>query len=296
MNIWRIHLKTAAQKGVDQRQLCIDNNIFGVGWQIGYKNVPVSWEEYHASASKMYNDKSWTTALNAIKNRIKIDDLIWTRDWHGNYYLGRVIGDWYYDTSKECSEADIVNVRKCEWHKIGTIESVPGAVINGLRSSRTVQIINDKTSCIFSQIVYNKKVGKEFYKVDNSNKDIFSLLSDKDCEDVLAIFLQVKYNYYIIPSSCKKDTMAYEFVLQHRETGNIAVAQVKSGNVPLNSDNYNNIEHDVFLFATSGVYHGSTKKNIKTIDPKQIRNFLNEQTHLLPNNLKVWVEFTRVSK
>ena len=294
MNIWRIHLKADSQAGIDQRQLCLDKGIVGVGWQIDYETVPVTWDEYWETAEGDYGDSSWKAAINAIKNRIQVDDLIWTRDWSGNYFLGRILSDWYYDTDEDCSKADIVNVRKCEWHKIGTEEAVPGKVVSSFRPARTVQVIDDDTVYYFSQIAYNQKVGKSYYEVDNlAGEDIFSLLSTDGCEDALAIYLQVKQDYHIIPSSCKDDTMTYEFELKHRLTGKSAVVQVKSGWTALNIDDYDKLDTDIFLFATSGQYHGTPKPNIKTIDPDEIRKFLYEQTHLLPNKMKVWIELAR---
>ncbi len=294
MNIWRIHLKADSKAGVDQRQLCLTKGIVGVGWPIDHDSTPVSWEQYWKAASLENYGTSWTAALNAIKNRMQIDDIIWTRDWQGNYFLGRITSDWYYDTSQECANADIVNVRKCEWHKVGTEEAVPGKVVSSFRPARTVQIIDDDTVYNFSQIVYNQKTNSTFYHVDNvSGRDIFSLLSPDDCEDALAIYLQAKHDYLIIPSSCKDDTMTYEFELKNRITGKSAVVQVKSGLTPLNIDDYGNLETDIYLFATSGQYSGSAKANIKTIDPEIIRTFLYEQTHLLPDKMKVWIDLSK---
>jgi hypothetical protein len=294
MNIWRIHLNSDSQEGVDQRQLCLDKGIVGMGWHIDYVNDPVSWDEYYETAKRDYKKPSWWAALNAIKNRMQLDDLIWTRDWQGNYFLGRLTSDWYYDTSDECSKADIVNVRKCDWKKIGTVEAVPGKVVSSFRPARTVQCINDETVCLFSQIVYNQKSVNTFYQVDKmAGKDIFSLLSTDGCEDALAIYLQVVYDYFIIPSSCKYDTMEYEFELKQKQTGKSAVVQVKSGETSINIDDYGKLDTDIYLFATSGQYYGTAKPNIKTIDPEIIRTFLYEQTYLLPDKIKVWVELTR---
>ena len=294
MNIWRIHLKADAKEGSDQRQLCLDKGIVGVGWQIDYDTVPVEWETYFEAAQADYGDTSWWTALNAIKNRMQTDDLIWTRDWQGNYFLGRLLSDWYYDTRPECASADIVNVRKCEWHKIGTEQAVPGKVVSSFRPARTVQAIDDDTVYYFSQITYNQKSNTKHYDVDDlSGMDIFSMLSCDSCEDALAIYLQVTFDYHVIPSSCKDDTMTYEFELKHRQTGKSAVVQVKSGGTSLNIDDYTNLDTDVFLFATCGRYFGTPKPNIQTIDPEIIRKFLYEQTHLLPDKMKVWIELTR---
>jgi len=294
MNTWRIHLKADAQEGIDQRQLCLDKGIVGVGWQIDYSNIPVTWEEYRGTAEVVYGDRSWKAALNAMKNRIQVNDLIWTRDWSGIYFLGRIKSDWYYDTAEDCAQADIVNVRKCEWHRIGTEEAVPGKVVSSFRPARTVQIIDDDTVNYFSKVTYNKIVKEAFYKVDDlAGKDIFSLLSTDDCEDAVAIYLQVTHDYYIIPSSCKDDTMTYEFELKHRQTGKSAVVQVKSGWSSLDRDDYSKLDTEVFLFTTSGQYYGGLKPNIKTISPDEIRKFLYEQTHLLPHKMKVWIELTR---
>jgi hypothetical protein len=294
MNIWRIHLKADSEEDIDQRQLCIDKGIVGVGWQSDFSTVPVPWQEYLDTAQKKYGDTSWWTAINAMKNRMQPDDLIWTRDYFGNYYLGRILSDWYYDTSDDCSRADIVNVRSCEWHKIGTEEAVPGKVVSSFRPPRTVQMIDDDNIYDFSLFTYNQKCKNNFYQVENlKGQDIYSFLSAEDCEDALAVYLQVNYDYLIIPSSCKDSTMTYEYELKNRITGKNAVAQVKSGWTPLDCDDYSKLDTDIFLFATCGKYNGNPQPNIKTIDPERMRKFLYEKTFLLPEKMKIWIELTR---
>lgn len=294
MNIWRIHLKAAAQVGVDQRKLCLDKGIVGVGWQVEYDSGPVLWEYYFMAASLKYGARNWKIALTAIKHRIQIDDLIWTRDWNGSYFIGRITSDWYYDTSPECSAADIVNVRSCEWRRVGTDEAVPGKIVSSFRAPRTVQVINDPSSYEFSRVIYNTRSSTNFFLLASVvGQDIFSLLSPNDCEDALAIYLQVRFKYFIIPSSCKFDTMAYEFELKNSESGKSAVAQVKTGWTTLNRDDYQNLEVDIFLFATCGIYYGALKSNIFVISPETIRLFLFEHTILLPEKIKTWVELSR---
>jgi len=294
MNIWRIHLKPGSAQEVEPRQLCMDKGIVGVGWQIDYKTIPVSWDEYSKTAEDVHDYGAWRAALNAMKNRMQINDLIWTRDLQGNYFLGRITSDWFYETSSECAKADIVNVRKCEWHKIGTVEAIPGKIISSFRAARTVQIIDDETVCDFSKLIYNQKSGNKIYETEGLlGGDIFSLLSADDCEDALAVYLQVMCDYLLIPSSCKKDTMTYEYELKNKRTGKNAVVQVKSGSTPLNVDDYSKLNADVFLFATCGQYSGSAKTNVMTIDPEVIRKFLYEHTNLLPDKMKIWIEKTR---
>jgi len=262
---------------------------------VEFDTTPVAWADYFALAEEQYGDSSWRIAMNAIKNRIQVDDLIWTRDWQGNYFLGRILGEWYYDTRDECSNADIVNVRKCEWHKIGTEQAVPGKIVSCFRPARVVQRIDDDTAMRFSQIAYNAKVKSKYYDVDTlKGQDIFSLLSCDDCEDALGIYLQSKYDYLVIPSSCKMDTMNYEYELKHRETGRLAVVQVKSGGgSAINIDDYSDLDAEVFVFSNSGQYLGKPKPNIRMIMPDEIKHFLYTETHLLPSKMQVWVNLTR---
>lgn len=297
MNVWRINLKPGSANGIDSRRLCLNNGIVGVGWQIDWQTEPVPWETYESEATELYynkGDKSWWPALNAIYYRIKPDDLIWTRDWQGIYYVGRITSEWYYETTLDCEQADIVNVRKCDWQKVGTIESVPGKLVNSFIPARTVQLVNDETVGLFSKITYNTKSNNNFYNVESLvGKDIYSLLSSDDCEDALALYLQVEKGYMVIPSSCKSDTMNYEYELRHRQTGKRAVVQVKNGSVDLNTDNFNDINADVYLFTTKGRYNGQPKSNIHFVDERLISDFLYNNTNLLPDKMKVWIDLTK---
>ena len=60
--------------------------------------------------------------------------------------------------------------------------------------------------------------------------DLFALALPEDCEDIVAIFLQGKYGYHLIPSTCRQDTVKTEFLL--RKTNCKAQVQVKQGTVP----------------------------------------------------------------
>ncbi len=297
MTTWRINLKPGAESDINARKHCLTNGIVGVGWQIEFSKDPITWQEYWDMADDddvHGTNSSWRTAITALKERIQIADLIWTRDIDGIYYLGRITSDWYYDTSKIAARADIVNVRKCDWRKIGTIASVPGKLVNCFIPARTLQQVHDETVNLFSQIIYNEKSKSNYYKTTSlTGRDIFSLLSFDDCEDALALYLQVVKNYMVIPSSCKMDTVAYEYELIHRVTKERAVAQVKNGRENLNTDKYKDIERTVFLFTTKGECFGKNKKNIHVIDPDEIRNFLYNNVELLPEKMKVWVKLTQ---
>lgn len=297
MNIWRIHLKPGGkntQNGIDPRKLCLDNGFVGVGWQIDYEKGPIEWNFYEKRATKRYYDKgdnSWWPALKAIKIKMEINDLIWTRDLQGIYHLGRITGDWYYNTSKKCEKADLVNVRPCEWLKVGTIGAVPGKVVNSFRARRTVQKVNGSSINMYSQYIFNEHSGSEIYSLDSgSGSNIFNLMSSEDLEDVIGIYLQFKEGYMIVPSSSKMDTMHYEYQLINRSKGKRAVVQVKNGHDPLNRDNYADIEDTVYLFTSQGEYTGRKRPNIICLESAEIENFLFSNKKMMPRTVQKWMD------
>ena len=293
MTVWRIHIKTDAKEGINPVQFCIDNKIVGVGWPIDTnRKTHISWDEYYPKAENKYyrnDDKGWWPALHAMYNRMSEDDLIWTRDTANNYYLGRIRSPWRYDTSQECRKADVVNIRDCDWFKIGAEDKIPAAIVNRFISSRTVQAMDNTAVRTFS-ISKAAEQWPDTYKQGALAGDIFDCLPPEECEDVLAIYLQMNRNYHLVSSTCKKSTPKYEYILIDRKTGESAAAQVKSGQVGLNIDDYVDIDTDkVLLFATSGTYYGRHHPKVETIDPATVRDFIYENKELMPEKIRFWI-------
>lgn len=291
-NVWRLNIKTAASENVDPRKFCINRNILGVGWPVDSEEE-MTWDNYYKFGEEGYynqGDKGWWPAVNAIKNRMQINDLCWTRDWEGIYYLGRITSDWIYRDSSEYREADVVNIRECDWKKVGEIDSVPGKVVNSFIPSRTVQAVDDDSVRLYSQYLFNFLSEKHHYSLQSVSPDLFSLISSDDCEDIVGIFLQEEKGYRMIPSSCKADTAAYEFVLKHIETGKTAVAQVKQGYVNLDIDDYSGLPSEVYLFTTHGEYTGGNSKNVHCLDTEEIRNFALSKKHIMSDRLRTWIK------
>ena len=291
MNVWRINIKTDAAEGVDPRRFCLDRNILGVGWPVGERES-LDWDKYQALGTVKYydkGDKGWWPAVNAVRNRMAEGDLCWTRDWGGNYYLGRVVGAWQYRATPEHTEADIVNVRCCHWRSVGTVDSVPGKVLNSFRAGRTVQAVHDETVLLYSKRLFNSN-GQAFYDLSHDVKgelDLFALASPEDCEDIVAIYLQAEYGYYLIPSTCRPDTVKTEFVL--RNPKGKAQVQVKQGAVPLDKDQFAWERDDPckwFLFSTSGTYYGSDSDHVSCLDPCKVRDFAFANETVMPTRVQ----------
>lgn len=288
--IWRLNIKPETNGNTDPRKFCIDKNILGIGWPVD-SNDTIDWNTYYKLAEEKYynkGDKGWWPAINAIKERVEINDLCWTRDWNGSYYLGRIKSDWRYEPGKDYTSVGIVNVRDCDWKRIGTVDSVPGKVVNSFISGRTIQVVNDASIETCSTFLYNSNSNDFHYQLTKVTTDLLSLISNEDCEDIVGLFLQEK-GYRIIPSSCKNNTAAYEFVMKHISTGKSAVAQVKQGEIDLDINLYSSLPCEVFLFTTKGKYEGSPAKNVICIQPDEIRLFIKSHHKILPDKLKHWI-------
>lgn len=292
--VWRLNIKTAAEETVDPRKFCIEKQILGVGWPV-YIPINNDWDAYYQEAQRIYEkemrDKGWWPAANALRFRMKINDLCWTRDLSGIYYLGRIKSEWRYEEANEYSSADVLNVRDCDWNLVGKVDSVPGKVVNSYFRGRTVQVVNDESVETYSSYLYNKFQNSEFYELPSSKLDFFKMLSAEDCEDLVGLYLQEK-GYLIIPSSCKINTAAYEYVMIHAKTGDSAVAQVKQGEIDIQISDYSAIPGQVFLFTTHGKYLGNPHKNVSCLSPKEIFDFAKRNFQKMSGTIRRWLSIT----
>ena len=295
MNIWRMNIKTDAEEGIDPSKFCIRRNILGVGWQVN-EDVLIDWDAYYAEGKKKYyekGDRGWWPAVNAIRNRMAFDDLCWTRDGDGNYYIGKIVGEWKYCSDVDFRRADVVNVRPCKWFPTGGVDSVPGKVLNSFRAPRTVQAVYDETVSFYSKLIYNKLSEKDAYDLSSQDDlDLFALIGPEDCEDIVAIFLQEKFGYRLIPSSCKLDTKMTEFVL--RKPDGKAHVQVKQGAVDIHLDEFAHDPCDPcewFLFTTNGRYVGRGHDHLHCLDPSNTRDFALANRELMPSRVQTFIDF-----
>jgi hypothetical protein len=227
-----------------------------------------------------------------LKDKVKQNDLIWTRDTEGNYYLGKVQSEWEYYSNEEARKADIVNVVCCDLQKIHCIDDVPGKVIACFRPTRAIQSIKDNTAASYSEYLWNKLSGTNDYEVQKVNfTNVFSLINSEETEDVIFIYLQVQ-GWIVIPNSRKADTMSYEFLLIHKDTKEKAIVQVKTGDTPLNSKNpkWQDKAEKVFLFQANGKYANQSSNNVVCLLPAEIETFMKDNSALLPASISYWLE------
>ena len=293
MITFRIHIRPG---GLNNPKLsfayCIEQGLLGVGWPTYLDQGAASWEEYEAEASKHHNNLN---QVRYLKNKVKKNDLIWTRNTEGEYYLARVTSEWEYLTNSEALDADIVNIVRCEILKVPKIDQVPGKVVACFRSPRTMQRIADERMDIYSRHLWNQLSGHEHYSsVPNNGGGVFSFLGAEETEDLLFVYLQMM-GWLVIPNSRKADTMSFEFYLIHRETRERAIIQIKTGNSWLNTNDWTNRSERVFLFQSNGLYSGNSHPSIECISPATIQNFMLKNRDLLPLSTISWMDHVGMS-
>lgn len=201
--------------------------------------------------------------------------------------------EWRYETSTANREADVANVRSCNWLKAGVVDVVPGKVVNSYISRRTVQRVTGKDVRAYSQYLANKLSGEKCFSPRPPDDSVLGLLSSDDCEDLVAIYLQSELGYLLVPSSCKSSTAVYEYVLRHSRDGHKAVAQVKQGANSLHRGKYSDIGAKVYLLTTRGQYLGPDFDNVICLTPTAMEQFAVENYRLMPDRIKYWIDFYR---
>lgn len=293
MQLWRVHLRPDA-KGQDPVELCLRQEVVGIGWRVPTK--PITRDEYWQAGQQEYGDKGWSRAANAVGWRMAVGDLVWVRDFYGVYYLGKISGEWEYRDASENLQADIINVRPCKLFRVGSI--IAGKIVNCFIPSATVQQIHDETAEVFSAAVFNKITGDQISFKQPDSIDIFSLLSDVDLEDVVALYLQDEFKLHFVPSSRAKNstTPAFEYQLLDPRTNTTASVQVKGGNSVLDPSDYYHFPDSCFLFASGGYARPSTKGSVVCIQREAIESYLIRAQDFLPTSLSTWLEMRKKLK
>jgi len=285
--LWRLHLKTAAKDPEKIIDHCLERKVVGIGWPLASPNAgPQSKSEYLSAAEQQY--KGLSRSVASFLRNPKIGDLIWIRSRRGVYYLAKIVGEWRYEGDEVARSFDVVNVYPVEFVTVGKIENVPGKVRAAFRPSNTFQRISDTATERYSEALYRESSNLPPLLIGNAKEnDLFSLLSDRDIEDLVLIYLQVE-GWILIPSTREKDTQHTEFRLVHATTAEAADVQVKSGRTPLDASCYKDSDK-VFLFAASGIYGNEIPTNVSIVLPEDLIELVKTRPELLPKSVTFWM-------
>lgn len=267
---------------------CLRNGFLGVGWRTNSQCNTKNWDEYFNEASKIHKDLS---ICKYIKKEVSEGDLVWTRDAEGQYYLARITSGWEYWTSPKAKELDIdiANIFRCVLQKVD-IDAVPGKIVACFRAKKSIQKVADNKAREYSKHLWNRLLNEQVYQIDKSAfSDIFMMLDDEETEDLIFLYLQSQ-GWYVLPNSRKRDTMSFEYLAVNPLNGEKALAQVKTGEVALNRDNYVRYPHKVFLFQSNERYTGDGGGNVLCVSREEVLKFMYKSLTWLPKSFQIKVD------
>lgn len=287
--VWR--LKTKPKVSDDARaqfiQAMLEEDFIATGWEL--PDEPTSIKSCLELLKKTYPGRGGATPQRFVKDT-RIGDLVWIVDTKkGVFHLAQIRGDYYYKRMDGESGPEAVHRFNVDWVKCGLApQDVPGGVKNALRVGSTYCRIRNEASRIYSA----KLAG--IVLPFGATTDFIALLDDQALEDLVGLYLQHKLNGPLIPSTCKSDTAAIEFVVRSWDGTRAAVVQVKSGQQRI-SDTLKGWSQERFLFAASGGYPPHLD-GAEIIDRNLLINFAWEYKCLLPNTVTCWMDEVHSAK
>ncbi len=290
MTLYRIHIRPKGGKENVKKSFdyCLEKNVLGMGWPIELSSL--EWAEYESQATEIYG-KGKFNSVKYLKRNIKENDLLWTRDTKGNYYLAKTLSEWEYLPNQEALDADIINVVRCNLIEVPSVDDVPGKVIACFRPARTIQAIRDATTADYSKYLWNKISNTNFFSFPEKQFDnVFSFLDSEETEEIVFIYFQIN-GWVVVPNSRKVDTMNYEFYLINKKTKEKAIVQVKTGHTSLSPKEWVTKKEKVFLFQSNNKYNEEAPStNIVCLSPIEIKEFMYSNRELLPSNINHWLD------
>jgi len=263
---------------------CLRERVLGVGWRTCSGRNTRDWNEYYEEASREHENLA---VCKYIHKWVTPDDLVWTRDPSGHYYLARVLSGWEYWQTEEARrlDIDIANIFRCELKRVDT-NAVPGKIVACFRASRTIQEIADDKACDYSRYLRNVLSGQNIYEIDKAKySDPFMMLDAEETEDVVFLYLQT-IGWYVVPHSRKGDSMTFEYLCVNPLDGQVAGVQVKTGNTPINMSDYADFPHKIFLFQANEQYSGIPGNHVERISRQRLLAFLSKAASWFPKSLQ----------
>ena len=293
--IYRIHLKPQNDKKENPFKFCKQKSIVGIGWPLDKENLEKfkkesNFENYKKLVLEQYNKDNGLKKVINCYSEIEKDDLIWARDRDNIFYICRVTGKWEYSYENDNKVNDIFSYFSVEYVKVGTVEEVPGKVVNSFRANATLQRIHGKSIFEMTKKIYNKKSNNKLYEIKKI-EDFLNFLLPEDVEEIVSLYLQLEKNYLIYTSTNKINTAKYEFVMISRDGKEKCCIQVKTGNTTLDPENYihlteNNVK--VYLFTLEG-YKRENINNVICLKKEEILDFIKNNKEILPSRIKYWM-------
>ena len=290
--VTRINLKTATDQRKELIDFCLNdkNQCLAIGWScVDFESDDFS-AFYNTVVEYVHGQKRrLNPALNIFKEAC-VNDLFWTRDLNGVYWICRV-----KKTAKAYlnRELDIGAVLPVEAYKFGL--EVPGQIKASFNRARggIVQRLQYPAITEYSKFVFNKLSGEDYYNINLSiANDVIENLPDFELEELVISYLQIVKGYYLLSNSIanKSTTVKIECQLISRDVNNVkkAVVQVKGPKAnELNASEFKAFEDEdyyIYLYAP-GVKKLEEMKNVIQITTEELQEFYREYKAILPESI-----------
>lgn len=293
----RLHLKTNTCHRQEMVDFCLNNSeqYVAIGWSRLSEGITSDdFLEYY-NRIKQENGKA-NPAINIFRNA-KVDDLLWTRDLNGNYWICKVKSPVKVVCDKRMDIGSLIPV---EAYNFGM--QVPGQIkasftrING----GTAGYIHDEIIIEYSKLVFNQLSQSNYYQVIPYLGGLLDNLPDFDLEELVISYLQVKENYYVLSNSIakKSTTIKIECEMMSRDVENPrkAVVQVKGKKAreldALDFKQYVEEGYIVYLHAPK-ISNLDQLKNVVRIYDSTLLDFYEKNKPILPASITQWEDLFR---
>lgn len=293
IQIWKMPLKSGRDdfkndpnKTQIAREFCFEKGFAGIGWEVPSLRRNVSRPELYEKAlqSTKGNDRAALSAHRSFAYKMKKGDFIWSRARENTYWLARVKGFWRYKTSHSFSNFDLFQSRRVRWCRVGAVDRVPGPIKNAFagRGSAVSRIKREEQITFYMTARIWERLTSEKVQSVNTALIPFSIshLGHDELEDLVGLYLQAEFGWYLAPSTANRSSPSTEFVLRNAK-GQRAYLQVKSGAAKIREPiKVPNDVHRFYVFDASKEKFRS--KKIHRISEKELKSFVSGHPRFLP--------------
>ena len=273
--------------------------------------VAIGWSYVYTDDGKLITPKSFNSyedfyneAVKCIKERkrkvnhalnsfwyVKEGDLFWTRDLNGFYWICRAKGkaEPRYIYKWDVGAIVPVNAYRVGLEVPGQIKASFNRPHGGVIDDSFEEIMINYSKYIYNQ--YEDDDKKRYANIVNQEGSIIRNLPDKDLEELVISYLQIKQNYYLLSNSIASGSTTVsiecEFLSRDKDCPKKAVVQVKA--IPkIKPYEYQDLlekGYEVYF------YDGGRVENIpgyKYISEEELLDFFEEYKAILPESITKW--------
>ena len=290
--VTRIHLKRDDNIRKELIDFCLNNSeqYLALGWSRLSSDIREDdFNEYYGRIKKERGRAN--PAINVFKDA-QIDDLFWTRDLSGNYWICKVKSPAIVVCD---THLDIGSVIPVDAFNVGM--QVPGQIKSSFNRPRggTVEKIRDKNIIEYSKLLFNKFSDKNYFEITPYRGGLLNNLPEFDLEELVISYLQIKENYYVLSNSIanKSTTIKIECEMLSRDIRNPrkAVVQVKGKKAreldALEFKQYVDDGYLVYLYAPK-IINLDQIENVIQVGDSDLLAFYEENKLIIPKSITQW--------